>query len=72
MTDNELRALRDANRKDEVLVNIINRIIRSRRNLVHIAGLDAPDRKRSIQDHIDHLLERVSQRLRKDMTVVSH
>lgn len=32
MTDRELRDLRDANRHDEVLVSIINRLIRSRRN----------------------------------------
>lgn len=35
MTDKELRELRDANRNDEVLVSIINRLIRTRRNGQH-------------------------------------
>lgn len=32
MTDSDLRQLRDANRDDEILVSIINRLILCRRN----------------------------------------
>ena len=32
MTDSDLRRLRDANRDDEILVSIINRLILCRRN----------------------------------------
>jgi hypothetical protein len=40
MTDNELRALRDANRQDELLCHQVNQIIRRRRNMARTGNAD--------------------------------
>lgn len=57
MTDKELRELRDANRDDEVMVGIINRLILCRRNL---AQMTHPERRATVQAAIDRLEARVT------------
>jgi hypothetical protein len=65
--DAELRALRDANRDDDLLVHFVNRAIRLRRN----ASKAKDPQKAIIERALNRLLARISQWRREHLTVVN-